>query len=138
MKTKSKISYENEKTICNIEYSGKTFSGIAICHPNDLDMQNRYTGAYIAETRAIITLAKYIKENEIKPAINTIKKLLNSMEQSNKYERNSIERVRKELKSYQKDLISFNKIIKINKQDLYLYIKEKEKLYQKIRKSKNS
>lgn len=138
MKPKSKISYENEKTICNIEYNGKIFSGIAICHPNDLDMQSRYTGAYIAETRATITLAKHIKDNEIKPAINAMKKLLNSMEQSNKYERNSIERVRKELKSYQKDLTFFNKVIKINKQDLYLYIKGKEELYQKIRKSKNS
>ena len=109
--------------------------GIAECHPDDYPFMSQLTGSMIAGYRAKIDLIKKINNYEIKPGIDVLKHVYCTMSHSKKYNPKSYEaiRVKKELAHLMDELEENKQTISYIKDELKEYIKNKEKVYQKIK-----
>ena len=118
------FNFENGKAICTIKYKNKKFYGEAQCHPEDKDFESERVGLHIADIRADMSMLRYIRDVELIPTYNALNHLCNSFKNGAKYDENSNEAklVRKELAHLQLELT--------------VYIKDKEKFYQHVRKSR--
>ena len=67
------------------------FTGVAYCHPDDLDFASERTGLFIAESRAIIKVLIFQRDHEIKPALATLNHLYSNMRTSKYYNPKSYE-----------------------------------------------
>lgn len=123
----------NNTTICNIEYDGRTFTGTAKCHPDDVTFFSERTGGFIAEVRANIKLLKYKRNYEIIPAYKALKRLHANMSSSTHYDKHSYEArmLYKELKKYENEIDMINADIQSEKQYLKDYINNKDLMYKK-------
>lgn len=128
--------HESEaRSICDIIYKDMTFTGIAHCHPDDLDFASERTGLYIAETRAIIKVLAFQRDHEIKPALAALTHLNSNMKTSKYYNPNSYEAkmLRNQIRFWEKELAAINEEIAIERKNLNIYITEKDKIYTKLR-----
>jgi hypothetical protein len=82
---------ENNVSTCIIKDKNREYVGKAYCHPEDLEFKSQITGTNIAEVRAQIKRLQSIKNNEIKPALKSLKHLLNNMKTSKHFNKNSYE-----------------------------------------------
>lgn len=132
--------YEWDETIggayCTIYYKNAEFRGVAICHENDEDMKSKLTGQIIAEMRATILLLQHIRDNEIKPQLQALKQFYYSINRSKHYNKKSYENkmLYRQIKKLEKDLQDIKLELSLTREDLDRYIKEKESIYQIIRK----
>lgn len=124
---------------CRIFYKQNTFVAYAHCHDDDVDFMGEKTGCSIAEMRADIKLLKHIKNNEILPKIEVLNHIYSIYMSSDKYDKDCQEAkaVYKELHRLEKQLSAVNNGIDTLKENLKLYIAEKEKFYTRVRKGRN-
>ena len=58
MRVKFTQSDNNETTFCTIKYGDEVYTGLAKCHPEDMDFANTLTGQEIAYKRALAAMLK--------------------------------------------------------------------------------
>ena len=134
---RTSFEYDNGQALCVIEYKDHYFVGQAHCHPDDEDFMSEKTGSFIAESRAHQKYLKFVKNCEILPkleALNHFKSTLIPWEgdKPNYFYR----RLESEIKNLEEDLAICKKALNNEQSYLRGYIKEKDKLYRRIR-SKN-
>ena len=133
-KRKVRFTYASENnavTICQIfDKYGKVYVGQAVCHPNDLDMMSKMTGAALAQMRAELSMLKDLRDSEIIPELKTIKKLYNNLK---KHKKPVLE---PDLKRAKFTHFAINGIIKAKKQEIADFILAKEKFYQGVRRNR--
>lgn len=123
---------------CHIKYNDNVFTGRALCHDDDKIFASEKVGCEIAYKRAIIKSLQYRKNVELKPALKALKQLQSSIERSKKYDKKHYEArmLIRLIKQYEADIELTKDLIDNVKEDLYTYIDNKEKFYQKIKKSR--
>lgn len=131
---KTSFEYDNGQALCVIEYKDHYFVGQAHCHPDDEDFMSEKTGSFIAESRAHQKYLKFVKNCEILPkleALNHLKSTLTVQGGSKPdYFRRRLE---SEIKNLEEDLAMCKRALANEEQYLHGYIKEKDKLYKRIR-----
>jgi hypothetical protein len=137
MKKNIKFTYNDEIgcSTCEIIYRNKRFQGNAFCHADDMDFKSERVGMSIAEARANIKLMRHIRDNEIVPALKTLKHLYENIKNSNKHNSKSHETkmLRRSIHKLEKDLAAINNDIADERKFIKDYIDGKEKLYQRLR-----
>ena len=120
---------------CIVNYKNAKITGVAICHPDDKDMQSKLTGQEIAKRRAKIECYVHIKENEILPKIEILNHLLGTMAHSKNFNQKSYEakRIRAELQNLKDDLATINEELAEEKVGLKLFLTQKDAFYKQIR-----
>lgn len=139
---KEKFSWDSETgiAICVIEYSGEKFYGKAVCHDSDMDFLSERTGCSIAESRALIKQMKYIKKCELMPELKALKNTYHVMTVNKNFNHDSVEAriMRRHIKMKEAEILDIKNTITKEKEALSYYINEKDKLYKKLRKNKQS
>ena len=122
---------------CFLKYKGMEFSGTAICHPEDGDFMSERTGLYIAETRANIRYLKS-KKPELRAAITALQHAVNCMRDSKDFnpKAKEFQIVYRLLYDKKSELDSLNSRIKMEKEYLEDYMKNKDIVHNKMRKGK--
>ena len=135
---KKQFSWDSGYAECKAIYKNKIFIGSAICHKDDEDFQSERVGLHLAEMRADLAILQYIRNVELKPAIETLLHIQSSFDRSKKYNPKSYESkfMRRQLHQLQNKLDAVNQEIANLKLQIKVYIKQKEKFYQKIRKDR--
>ena len=134
-----KTEYEyNEKTgksYFYIQYNGITVCGEAKCHPEDADMMSERTGLTIAEARAYIQMLKAKKKYEIQPKIDVLRHFLKNIQSSMRHDPKAYEScmLRGQMAHWEDKLEEINTDIADEERSLQDYIKQKDKLYNKLR-----
>lgn len=132
-----KFEYDKETglSVCTLTIDGKLFTGIAQCHPEDMDMESEKVGCEIAYHRAIIEALRHRRDNEIKPSIKALKQLYYSTKHSKKFDKYSYETrmLWGQIHNWQCDLITVNQMIDTERKFISSYIHTKEELYRNIR-----
>lgn len=131
------FSYDNEKTICTINYDNYTAIGIAKCHPDDLDMQNKNTGCEIALHKAMIQLY-YYQKRALKNKLSALNQLYYSMKHSKHFNPKSYENkmLQRQINLIKMDLDTIKELITTTKENLKEYIQLKDDFYIAIRKNR--
>ena len=116
----------------------KIFTGVAKCHPDDMDLNSKYTGSTIAEMRAQIAALRDVRDNEIIPEIRALKEYYAAINQSKRfnpegYENNMLQR---KIRQKETELSDIRKLIAAHSQELKDFILSKEKCYQGIRRNR--
>ena len=138
----SRITYdwveETGQAVCTIIEKGKIFQGFAWCREEDRDMMSSKTGLTIAEYRAHIAQSKSIRDTEIKPGLEALKKAKYAMNQSKYFNANSYEyrMLEQQIKNYEQDLIFIKNTIALQKANLKNYLRNKADFYERIRKNR--
>ena len=125
---------------CCINYNGVMIQKEAHCHEEDLDFISERTGCYIAESRAIIALLQYKKNNELRPKISVLKHAKNTIEQSKHFNAKSHDyiTISKLLKDLEFELREIKLKIHMEKSYLNEYLMNKDLIYKSIRKRKQA
>ena len=125
---------------CIIETKYGKFSGIACCHPDDMDMASEKVGCEIAYSRAAIDSLKYERDNVIKPSLKALKQLYYSMNRSKRFNPKSYENkmLKRQIECWEFDLSVINDMIDTERTWIRDYINTKEALYQNIRANRNN
>lgn len=137
MKQQPKFYWDNttKTATCILADGNNIFTGIASAHPDDMDMANEKTGYQIALWRAEIKYYTHIRDNELKPALKALKKVLDEMKYSKRFNPKSYEN-RALLRNFyqvESDLDTIRYLLANTKKKLKQYISEKDKFYQRIR-----
>lgn len=139
----SKISFsydpETHLTTCRRIVHNKIYIGTSKCHPDDYDFENKLTGQHYAYTRSMLKEMSDIRDmyrNQLK----ILKHLYNIYEQNPNINMSSNEcyYVRRQIQVLERDLEDMTGLIKDVRNDLHTTIVEKDKLYAKIRKQRNT
>lgn len=138
MSNKIEYSWDNGFATCIIKYKNISFYGRAFCHPQDDDMCSDLTGCYIAEQRATIKVLRHIRDNELKPQLQSLKQLYYAMNRSKKFNPKSYEAksLFSHINNLKADIEAIEEEIKVTKRELKQYLDEKDKLYTRLRKVK--
>ena len=136
---KKTFSWDAGHATCTAFYKNRPFIGEANCHPDDADFESERVGLHIAEMRADILVLQYIRSAELKPAVETLSHIQDSFSRSSQYNAKSYEAkcIRRQLRRLQNELTAVNKELANLKLELTVYIRQKEKFYQSIRKARN-
>lgn len=137
---KREYFYEDGSALFIIEYKGQKLIGKALCHPDDSDMESSKVGLSIAEMRANIKLACFMRDFEIKPQLKILNHLKSNLENSKNYNSKSYEAkmLRSQIHSIEKELATANKEIAEARKFLKEYIDSKEKMYKRLRSKNNN
>ena len=130
---------DTKTTLCVIEdKKGNVFVGEAFCHEDDYDMVSKLVGHEIAFSRAKIQYLQFIRDNELKPALATLKQLYYSMKHSTHFNPKSYENrmLQRRIRMTEFDLTTTKEMIAYERKNLQDYTVGKEKLYQRIRRRK--
>ena len=121
--------------IYTIFYDDETFTGHAICHTDDKDMQSERVGTAIAQSRAMIKLYQFIRDHEIKPQLKALKQLYYSMNRSKEFNPKSYENymLYRQVRLLENDLVAVKEMLAITRRELKDYIEAKDKMYKLIR-----
>ena len=136
---KKLFSWDAGHASCTAYYKNKAFIGEANCHPDDADFESERVGLYIAETRADIEILRYMRDAELKPAIDALNHIVDSFKRSTYHKPDSYESslVRRQLHRLETELAAVNNELTTLRLNLRAYINSKEKFYQSIRKGRN-
>lgn len=142
MKLREEYTYNQDtgESIFTYYYKNIPFTGRAAAHPDDMAFANQNTGLNIAEARAAIKVNKFIRNFEIRPALEELIKLQNLYKarkyyKPELYENKILEHRIEELKN---DWETTNNEIADAQRFLKDYISLKEKTYQKWRMVKDN
>lgn len=124
---------------CYLKTGDRIYTGVATCSPEDYDFENENVGYFIAEQRAAIQYLKMEREK-------TNAQLAALMELRNVYIQNpfiaendkSLIILRKRVKIKMEELQLIRDTIASYKDDLSLYLAEKDKMYNFIRKKEGA
>lgn len=121
--------------ICTLFDGNNTYTGVAVCAPEDFDMKNEKTGCQIAEWRAELEYFIHVRDNELKPEIKALKQLYYGMNQSTHFNENSYENLslQRLIRKKEFDLTVIKEMIADQKRMLKEYLEEKGKFYKRIR-----
>jgi hypothetical protein len=137
MDKKPQFEYDKESglSVCTLIIDNNIFTGIAQCHPEDMDMESEKVGCELAYRRAIIEALRHRRDNIIKPSLQALKQLYYSMEHSKKFNKYSYENKRLwgQINNWKCDLDTINKMIAAERKFIKQYIDTKEELYKNIR-----
>ena len=125
---------------CIIYYNNLEFKGTAFCHPEDKDMQSKLTGQTIAEWRAMRQYFRHMRDNELKPQLKALKQLYYAMNRSKEFDPKSYQSkmLYRHIQYIKMDLDTINNNIATLSQNLRDYIKNKDNVYQSLRKIKQA
>lgn len=142
MKHKEPMFYwdpENHIATCILESEGKTYCGIAACHPDDFDFESEKVGCNIAYSRAVIQVMQDRIANNLKPRYAGLHQLYYSMNRSKYFDPESypIRRLVKQMEDIEDEISALKESVKTLKDETRKYIADKEAFYQKIRKSRS-
>lgn len=131
---------DNRVCSCVLTAHGVEFYGIATCHPNDEDMKSVRTGEIIAFNRAYIKYLQHMRNTQVDPILKVLTDLYKNMASSHRFNSKSFEAIQlyKEIKYYEENKRVINQLIKDTREYLKNYINEKDKFYQRMRKSKEN
>lgn len=120
---------------CKVYYKDLVFCGDAWCHPEDEDMKSKLTGLTIAEIRATIQVLQHIKNNEVRPQLDVLLQLYNTMKNSKRFNKKSYEMsmIFRRINALKNELDATKKEIAILSKNLRDYIAKKENDHQVIR-----
>lgn len=136
------INYNwNQETKCAeviIKYDGHTFVGRAKCHEQDKDFGNSLVGLEIATNRAIVAQLQWVRNNELRPALQVLSNFYYSVNRSKNYhEKHYTERMlEKAIQRYKDDIVAINEEIEAHKKANRDLIEQKDKLYKSWRRRK--
>lgn len=137
MKQEPKFYWDDttKTATCILVDGNNIFTGIASVHPDDMDMANEKTGYQIALWRAEIKYYTHIRDNELKPALKALKKVLDEMKYSKKFNPKSYENkmLQRQIRQIEFDLDTIRDMLATEEQNLREYIQEKDKFYKRIR-----
>ena len=117
--------------------SGRVYEGKAICHPEDFDFKNEFTGMQIAHMRAIIAFGKDEKIR-LEGKVRGLKQLEASINCSKHYDRKSYEAtmLRRQIAYAEAELHYCREDLLAVKTELKCYLESKAKLYSELRKKR--
>jgi hypothetical protein len=120
--------------ICTIVENGKTYMGIAKCHPDDNDMMSEKTGCEIAFRRAKIECLRGIRDEQ-KCELRAFNRLYYTMNKSKKFNPKSYENImlHRQIRMTEFDLATTKEILAHEEADLRRIIDEKDKFYKRTR-----
>ena len=130
---------EKKITTCTLtDNKGRSFVGVAKCHPTDDDFGNSYTGSHIACERSVIKYLKSVLRDELQPGLAALKQLYYSINKSKNYNPKSYESImlRRQIRMKEDDIEFIKQELADREQRLKVYIAEKDMFYQKTRKSR--
>ena len=137
MKHEPIFSWDEEQGLasCILTDGKQVYTGIAQCHPEDVDMMSEKTGCEIAFKRAKIEALRALRD-ELKIRLSTLKQLYHSMNISHRFNEKSYENkmLQRQIRSINFDLTTTKEIIASEEQNLREYLKNKDEFYVKIRK----
>jgi hypothetical protein len=121
--------------MCEIYYGNLTFTGSAVCHPDDQDMKSKLTGENLAEMRAMVAYLRHIRDNELRPQLKILYQLYYSMKDSKQYTKRSYEArmLYRQINLLEKDLADVRAEIKNLKELERNYISLKDNQHELIR-----
>ena len=132
------FDYDDQRGIatCYIQYGEFAVVEQATCHPDDADFMSERTGCFIAECRANIRLLRIRRDVEVKPILKSLKHMLSCMERSSHYNPHSYEAkiLRRQIRQNERAYAELNADIKAEREYLSDYLKNKDIMYQKMRK----
>ena len=122
-----------------LTYKNHTFVGEAHCHPFDIDHKSEYVGSELADSRALCKYLRFIRDNEIKPSLASLKQLYYSMKQSTHFNPKSYEAkmLNRQIRYREDDLEAVKNMIEQEKKHEYHLIRFSEQIYKKINNNKN-
>ena len=136
MKHEPIFSWDEEQGLasCILTDGKQVYTGIAQCHPEDVDMMSEKTGCEIAFKRAKIEALRALRD-ELKIRLSTLKQLYHSMNISHRFNEKSYENkmLQRQIRSINFDLTTTKEIIASEEQNLREYLKNKDEFYVKIR-----
>lgn len=139
MKNKNNYLFDPDTGVATYiyEYEGQYFTGIAHCSPEDKDMQNEYTGIWIAQLRAEIKLLQY-RRNELKHRLTALNQYYYSVNKSKKYDSHGYmeNMLQHQIKNTQEELENTKSDLKDCQHFLREYIKSKDDFYKAVRKQR--
>lgn len=123
---------------CRIYDKNNVFEGVAHCHEQDADFMSERTGCYIAECRAGIARLRHIRDNDLRPQLKALKHFYYTLSHRKTFniENHAIKCLLAQIEMVARDLEEVKQDIKLEQQYLSDYIKNKEIMYQKVRKAK--
>ena len=138
---KVKFTYDpdNHLTTCYRTVHNKIYTGTAKCHPDDYDFENTLTGEHYAYTRSMLAEMRVLRD-EYRSQLKILKHLYNIYEQNSNINLDSSEcyHVRRQIQLLKRDIEEMTELINVTRDDLHNVIKEKDKLYAKLRTSRAS
>ena len=143
MMTDPKITFtydpELHKTTCQRAVHNKIYVGVAQCHPHDYDFENKLTGQHYAYTRSMIKEMCQLRD-EYKAQLKILMHLYNIYEQSPNIDLGSEEcyYLRRQIQHLERDIAEMKRLIGETRGDLRSTIAEKDKLYAKLRASRQN
>ena len=129
---------ENYIAKCEIQDHDMRFVGEAKCHSDDKEFVSSITGGYIAEGRAYIKMYQHTKNFVVKPQIDILQYMLNSIKQNKYYNPKSMAviKIEQELARKKSEYEQLKKTIETEKNNLKTYIADKDKLHKYLGKKK--
>lgn len=120
---------------CTITDGKNSFTGTAICHPDDRDMISEKTGCAIAQVRAEIKYYIHSRDNDILPCLKVLKHTYDCMKQSSHFNEKSNESriMRRQIRQQEFDLLVVRQLLTERKQQLKTFLEDKDNFYKKIR-----
>lgn len=130
---------ETHTATCVLTIQNKKFSGRAICHEDDLDMESMHTGLFIAEARARIEYLKYLRDDcqaKLQALLDFYFTINNSRHFNTKsYESRMLIR---QIKFRQENLEMAKDLLNEERAYLKTYLETKENTYQAFRNLRKS
>lgn len=119
---------------CVLTDGEKKYEGIAICHPDDYDMESEKTGCEIAFKRAKISALRGYRD-ELKIRLKTLNQFYSTINQSKRFNENAYENkmLRRQTRLINFDLDTINEMIDSEYKSLLAYTHEKNDFYNKVR-----
>ena len=129
---------ESGTAVCIISDGDNLFIGTAECHEEDQDMKSEKTGSTIALFRATIKYYNHIKKNVLQPQLKQLNQLYYTMNRSKRFNPKSYENImlQRQIQQREADLEMINELLRSKREDLRIYLTEKEKFYKRIRASR--
>lgn len=136
---KKLFNWDAGHATCTAYYKHKAFIGEANCHLDDADFESERVGLFLAEARADIEILRYMRDVELKPAIDVLNHIVDSFKRSTHYNPDSYEAslIRRQLHRLETELAAVNNEIATLRLNLRAYINSKDKFYQSIRKARS-
>ena len=132
-----KFVYDSDSghAVCTLTDGKHYFIGEAFCHTDDKDMMSEKTGCTIALMRAEIKYYTHIRDNEILPALKTLKHLYACISHGKHFNKLNHENVliRRQIRQLEFDLTTVRQMINDEKKSLKTLIDEKDKFYKRVR-----
>ena len=123
---------ELHRTTCKRAVHNKIYIGTAQCHPHDYDFENKLTGQHYAYTRSMLKEMCNLRD-EYKIQLKALLHLQNIFEQNCDISSSESYYLRKQIQFVQRDIEDMKYLIQETRSDLRNTIKEKDKLYDKLR-----